>query len=136
LRSKLFDKFKADGYSFASVIHPSAIIGYDVELGEGVQILAGAIIQPGSRVGANTIINTKASLDHDCIIGAQVHVAPGVTMSGNVRIADGVHIGTGAVLIQGISVGRNSLVGAGAVVIRDVTAESTVVGVPAKEVTE
>ena len=133
-RNALFAEFKERGYSFATVVHPSAIIAAGVELGEGVQVMAGAVVQTGCRIGANSIVNTRASVDHDCVIDCNVHIAPGVTLSGGVRVNTGVHIGTGATVIQSIQIGANSLVGSGALVIRDVPANVKVVGVPAKEV--
>ena len=69
LREKIFNRFKALGYGLINVIHPSSIIAKDVKLGEGVQVMAGAIIHSGSQIGSNTIINTQASVDHDCRIG-------------------------------------------------------------------
>jgi sugar O-acyltransferase (sialic acid O-acetyltransferase NeuD family) len=134
LRTRLFDRFKRDGYSFFSLIHPSAIIAADAAWGEGTQIMAGAIIQPGCRIGDNCILNTGVAVDHDCRIGNHVHLAPGVTLSGGVTVGDGVHVGTGAVVIQGIEIGDSCLVGAGAVVIDKVTANTKMVGVPAREV--
>jgi UDP-perosamine 4-acetyltransferase len=133
-RTKIFDRFKKLGYSFTTVIHPAAIVALEVVVSEGVQIMAGAIIQPGCRIGSNTIINTGAAVDHDCVIGCHVHVAPRVTISGGVQTGDGVHIGTGAVIIQGVQIGGNSVVGAGAVVINHVAEHTTVIGVPAREV--
>jgi len=133
-RKQLFDQFKQMGYTFATVVHPSAVIARDVVLGEGVQVMAGAIIQPGCRIGSNVIINTKASIDHDSIIGDHAHIAPGVTLSGTVMVGSTSHIGTGATIIQGISIGTVCLVAAGAVVISDVPDGRTVVGVPAKVV--
>lgn len=135
LRKKIYTDFKHKGYSFLTLIHPSAVIAKDVTLHEGVQVMAGAILQTGVTVGANSIVNTRASIDHDCLIGESVHIAPGVTLSGNVTIEEDVHIGTGASVIQNVSIQRNSIVGAGAVVIRDVPPFSKVVGIPAKEVT-
>lgn len=133
-RKGLFERFKAMGYRFATVIHPSAILASDVKLEEGVQVMAGVVIQPGCRIGCNAIINTRASVDHDCIIGSNVHVAPGVTLSGGVCIEDVAHIGTGATIVQGINIGTYSVVGAGSVVIRDVNNSTSVVGVPAKAI--
>lgn len=133
-RAQLFKKFKERGYTFLEVIHPSLVIAANVVLGEGVQIMAGSIIQTGSWIGDNTIINTRASVDHDCIIGEHVHIAPGVTLSGSVKVGAGVHIGTGSTVIQGISIGENSIIGAGSVVISDIPAGVTAVGVPAREV--
>lgn len=132
-RKVLFENFKKNGYSFASVIHPSAIISHEAVLSEGVQIMAGAIIQPGSNIGKNTILNTGASIDHDCVIGDNVHLAPGVTLSGKVSVGENSHIGTGAVVIQGIRIGRSVTVAAGAVVIKDVADNALVMGVPARE---
>lgn len=132
LRCGLFQKFKTQGFRFAAVVHPTTFIADDVRLGEGVQIMAGAIIQPGSRVGANSIVNTGVIIDHDCKIGPHVHLAPGAVLSGQVWIAAGAHVGTGATIIQSIRVGAWSVLGAGAVVIRNVPAGVTAVGVPAK----
>jgi sugar O-acyltransferase (sialic acid O-acetyltransferase NeuD family) len=134
LRKKIYDRFNAKGYSFASVIHPSATIASGVQLSEGVQIMAGAILQPGSSVGTNAIINTGAIIDHDCVLGAHAHIAPGAVLSGCVRVDSGAHIGTGACIIQGVSIGAGGVVGAGAVVINDVPPGVTTVGVPAKPV--
>lgn len=135
-RQEIFDRFKEAGYIFAVVIHPSAVIASDAVIEEGVQIMAGAIVQPGCVIGRNTIINTKASADHDCSIGCDVHLAPGVTLSGNVRIGNGTHVGTGSSVIQGITIGKNSVIGAGAAVIKDIPDNSVFTGVPAREVSK
>lgn len=135
LREKTYDRFNGKGYFFASVMHPSATIASDVRLSDGVQIMAGAILQPGSSVGANAIVNTGAIIDHDCVVGTHAHIAPGVVLSGSVRVGSGAHIGTGACVIQKVSIGARSVVGAGAVVINDVPFSVTVVGVPAKTLT-
>lgn len=134
LRQEIYARFKKKGYRFINVIHPAALIGRDVEIGEGVQIMAGAVLQTGIRIGNNTIVNTRASVDHDCVIGESVHIAPGVTLSGAVHVGDGVHIGTGAVVIQGVRIGPSSIVAAGAVVVDDIPERATASGVPAKVV--
>lgn len=133
-RQKIFELFKSKGYFFERVIHPSAIIARNVELTEGVQIMAGSIIQTGGYIGQNTIVNTGSRVDHDCYIGSHVHLAPGVTLSGGVRVNNGVHIGTGTTVIQGVQIGSNSLVGAGSLVLKDVPENVTVVGTPARVV--
>ncbi len=93
--------------------------------------MAGAVVNIGTRVKENSIINTNASVDHDCLIGAHVHIAPGVTLSGGVTVGEGSHIGTGASVMQGIEIGANVIVGAGAVVIDNIETGKTVCGVPA-----
>lgn len=133
-RMDVFVKFKGEKFTFAAVVHPSAVVASDVVLGEGVQIMAGAVIQPGSRIGKNSIVNTNATVDHDCIIGDHVHISPGVTLSGGVKVGRMVHIGTGATVIQGIGIGDRCLVASGAVVVSPIQDGVTVAGVPAKEI--
>ncbi len=132
-RRSIFSKFKEKGYIFCTVVHPSAIVASDTVLGEGTQIMAGAIIQPGSKLGMNTIVNTKTSIDHDCIIGNHVHLSPGVTLSGSVNIGDNTHLGTGTVVIQGLTIGANCLTGAGSVVIRHMPDDEKYLGVPTRK---
>jgi sugar O-acyltransferase (sialic acid O-acetyltransferase NeuD family) len=127
LRQKIFETFRAKNYRFATLIHPAAYVAGHAELGDGVQIMAGAIVQPGSAVLANSIINTRASVDHDCKIGESVHIAPGATLCGNVEVGDQAFVGCGASVLQGVSIGREAIVGGGAVVLRDVPAKSTFV---------
>jgi sugar O-acyltransferase (sialic acid O-acetyltransferase NeuD family) len=136
LRKQLFDTFKARGFTFASVHHPSAVIAADVLLAEGVQVMAGSVIQPGCVIGRNVIINTKAAVDHDCTIGDHSHVAPGVTLSGSVTVGEGAHIGAGATVLQNVHIGRSSIIGAGAVVLQDVPENVLVYGVPGKVVSK
>jgi sugar O-acyltransferase (sialic acid O-acetyltransferase NeuD family) len=136
LRKSVYARFRDKQYFFEAAIHPSASIAADVRAGDGLQVMAGAIVQTGVRLGENVILNTGAIVDHDCVVGDHVHVAPGVTLSGCVHLDDRVHVGTGASIIQGIHIGTGSTVGAGAVVLHDVPAGITVVGVPARELSK
>ncbi len=119
-RQEVYGKFKSLGYRFFSVIHPRSIISSRVHLGEGVQIMGGVVINTGAQIEENVIINTSASVDHDCIIGAHSHIAPGVTLCGEVKIGRGCHIGTGSKIIQGVTIGDDVLVAAGEVIKKDI----------------
>lgn len=119
-RAEIFNRFKKLGYRFLTLIHPSAVVAEDVQIGEGAQVMAGVVIQTGSKIGENTIINTRASVDHDCSIGSHVHIAPGVVLSGGVSIGDGCHLGPCAVVIQGISIAPRSFVRAQLLVYRNI----------------
>jgi len=132
-RKAVYDHFRSQGYEFASVLHPCAVISEYAVLQPGVQILAGAVVGPGAVIGENSIINTNACVDHDCRIGAHVHIAPGATLSGGVSVGDATHVGVGACVIQGVQIGRKSLVAAGAAVVHDVPAGGRVQGVPARD---
>lgn len=118
-RWKLAGQMREKGFQFTRVIHPSATIAADVIVGEGAQVMAGSIIQPGSSIGQDSIVNTRVSIDHDCKIGENCHLAPGVILSGCVNIGKGAHLGTGSTVIQNISIGANSTVSAGSIVYKD-----------------
>ena len=120
IRRKAFERLKEKGYEFLTVIHPSAIIAEDVTLGEGAQVMAGVVIQPGVRIGHNVIVNTRASVDHDCVIGDHVHIAPGATLSGGIQVGKTVHVGAGATIVQNIKIGDGCFIAAGAVVVGDI----------------
>jgi UDP-perosamine 4-acetyltransferase len=132
-RKAVFESLKRAGHAFLTVVHPSAVLGDGVTLSEGAQIMAGVVVQPDAVIGANSIINTGARIDHDCAIGAHTHVAPGCVLSGNVRVGDETQLGTGAAVIQGVTIGSRCLVAAGAVVVRNVPDGARVAGVPAVE---
>lgn len=134
VRCRLFDECKKLGFTFATVVHPNAVMAADVKIGEGTQIMAGVVLQPGLTIGDNAIINTGASLDHDCSIGSHTHLAPGVTLSGNVHVGSCSHVGTGVSVIQGVKIGNDSLIGAGSVVLKDLPDGAKAYGCPAKVV--
>jgi sugar O-acyltransferase (sialic acid O-acetyltransferase NeuD family) len=131
-RKRHFENFKEAGVPFATIVHPTATCGLDVELGEGTVVLAHAVVNSGSRIGPNCILNTACTVDHDCTIGLHAHLAPAVNLAGDVRIGEGVFTGIGAKVTPGVSIGKWATIGAGAVVIRDVGPRSTVVGIPAR----
>lgn len=133
-RKSIFHQFKALGYRFYTVIHPTAYVAYGVTLGEGVQIMAGSVVQPQTVIGDNVLVNTRVVIDHECRVGDHVHIAPGTVISGDVSIGNTSHIGTGAVIKQGMTVGSHCVVGAGAVVVNNIDPGSRVAGVPAKRI--
>lgn len=136
IRRAVFEKFKEHGFEFINVMSGDASISKRTTLGEGVQAITRSIIHPGVNIGDNTILNTGASLDHDCWVGAHSHIAPWAVLCGGVTIGNDCHIGARAVVVPGIRVGDGAVVGAGAVVIADVAPAITVVGNPARTITE
>jgi len=131
-RARVVAAARALGLRFRTLVHPSAVLTRHVELGEGVVITAGCVLTNNIRIGDHTHVNRMTTVGHDCIVGALVHLAPGVVLSGNVTVGDGCDLGTRACTIQGVTIGPRTVVGAGAVVIRDLPADCTAVGVPAR----
>lgn len=132
LRRNFFDEL---GLQRSPVLtHPGSIVSDSASVGAGSVVLAGAILNADTQVGIGNIINTAASVDHDCKLDDFVHISPGVRIAGGVSIGKGSWIGIGAVVCEGIKIGENVIVGAGASVICDVPDNTTYVGVPAKRI--
>jgi serine O-acetyltransferase len=99
-------------------------------------------IHPGAQIGRSLFIDHGAGvvIGETAIIGDNVLLYQGVTLGGtglekgkrHPTIGNNVVIGAGAKVLGNITVGDNSYIGANAVVIKDVPANSTVVGVPGR----
>lgn len=134
VRIKLHEKLMDEGLTPVTIVHPTAWIAENSTIGEGAQIMAGVIIAPEVKIGRECIINTNASVDHECVLEDGVEIAPGATLCGNVYVGINAWICAGATVLPRIKIGADAIVGAGAVVINDVPAGTTVVGVPAKPI--
>lgn len=121
--------------SLALVVHPAATVSRDAELGAGSFVGAGAVVCIGARIGPGAIINTGAGVDHDCCLGACVHISPGARLGGGVSVGDRSWIGIGATVKHQMHIGPDAMVGAGAVVVAPVADNATVVGNPARPLT-
>ncbi len=122
------------GLNYATIIHPSAIIGDGVELGAGSIVCACSILTSDIRVGRHAHLNLATTIGHDTVAGHYLTTAPSTHISGHCRLGDAVYLGSSVVLRQGITLGSDVTIGAGAVVLHDTSEAGTYVGVPARRV--
>lgn len=132
-RSKKYELYKSEKFSFLTVIDPNAIVSKHASIGEGSFIAAGAVVQTQARIGQNCIVNTGALVDHGCLVEDHVQIAPGAVLAGDVTLRRGVYVGLGAKILQGKHVGELSQIAAGAVVVRNIQPRMLALGVPARE---
>jgi sugar O-acyltransferase (sialic acid O-acetyltransferase NeuD family) len=130
-RKKIIEKLGAS-VNFATVIDPSVVISESVNIGVGTIICAGTIITVDEKIGNHVIINLDCTIGHDDVIDDYVTIYPSVNVSGACHLGTCVEIGTGSQIIQGLSVGDGTIVGASACVVKDLEAEVTAVGCPAR----
>lgn len=124
--------FRSHGIAVPALVHPQASVCSNARLGAGVQVLAQAVVSAEAAIGEATIVNHRASVDHECVIGTAVHLTPGVTLCGCVTVGNSVFIGAGAIVLPRVRIGDHAIIAAGAVVTQDVSAGTTVAGVPAR----
>lgn len=117
--------------AFPPIVHPLARLAKNAVIDPGAFIAMGAAVCADARVGRHAILNTNASIDHDCVLGDFAFAGPNAALGGTVIVGEGALIGLGAAILPNLTIGPGATIGAGAVVVRDVPADTTVIGVPA-----
>ena len=120
LRKRIFISLKESGLQIPNIIHPSASVEPSVILGEGNQIMQGAIVGSNVKIGNNCIINSGCIISHDTIIGDNVHIAPGGIIAGGVIIKDDTTIGMGCTIFLGLTIGKNVIIQNGINVFKNI----------------
>jgi len=99
-------------------IHPGATIGKNVFIDHGIGVV----------IGETTIIEDNVTIYQGVTLGG-VSLNPGKR---HPTIKKDTIIGAGAKILGNITIGEGSKIGANSVVVKDVPANSTVVGIPGK----
>ena len=136
LRMSLIEKALRMGFSFPAIISPQAVVNEDITFGEGTVVMDGVVVNSGTKIGRFAIINTRSSIDHDCVIGDFVHIGPGAVLCGGVRVEYNSFIGAGTVVTQYKKIGEQCIIGSGAVVVDDCVSGGIYLGVKAQRTKE
>ena len=131
-RARIFDLVRSSGIQFISAVHPSAVLAEGVRIGKGTVAFANVVVNIGANIGEDVILNTACSVDHDCIIGSHVHLAPRVGLAGGVRVGEGTLMGIGSVAVPYVKIGEWAVIGAGSVAIEDIPDRAIASGIPAR----
>ena len=126
VRWKIFERLQKLGFSFPTLIHPSAFVEDTVRLADGIQVLAQSYISSETTVGFGTLINAGVIISHDGQIGKCVNLSPGALLAGQVTVEDFAQIGMGATINLEVKVGTRARIGNSAVVKKDVPADGRV----------
>lgn len=132
VRRDISDSLEKEGRRIVSLVHPSATISRHATIGRGAVVMPGAVVGPDVHLGAGVIINTAASVDHDCMVGNYAHISVGSHLAGAVYVGEETWIGAGATVVNNVTICPGCMVGAGAVVVKDIVEPGTYIGVPAR----
>jgi sugar O-acyltransferase (sialic acid O-acetyltransferase NeuD family) len=135
-RAAVVARLTSPQLSFPSLVHPGvALQPYQrVALGAGCIVQQSCVLTCDIALGRFVLLNLGCTVGHDAGLADFCSLMPHANVGGAARLSQGVYLGTNATVIQGVQVGENTIVGAGAVVVRDLPANVTAVGVPAKPV--
>lgn len=131
IRFIIRSRLKNVNLEYPTLIHPRAIVGSYVNLGEGTIVTANTILTVNITVGKFVIINLACTVGHDAVLEDFTSFMPSVNISGGVIVRKGAYVGTGAQILNHLEIGAFTKVGAGAVVKESLPAHCTAVGVPA-----
>ena len=132
LREKVAKIILSKSNILENVIDPHAVISKSANIGNGIFVSKGVLVNAFSTIGNFTILNTGCIIEHECEIGTATHIAPGAVLAGNVKVGDRTFIGSNAVIKQGVVIGDDVIIGAGSVVLHDVENRSKLVGNPGR----
>ena len=131
-KRRIVERLRVHSAGFPSIVHPNAVVGRYVEVGEGCVVCPGVLITTDIRIGAFVTFNFGLTVGHDATIENYVTLAPGVNISGYVKVREGADLGANVATVPSVEIGAWSIVGAGASVTRSLPANCTAVGVPAR----
>lgn len=118
---------------YFSFIHPTSIIGNNVNIGEGSFIGAFSIITTDIQIGRHTLLNRGNHIGHDCKIGDYFSMMPCAVIGGNVTIGNNIYMGSCSNVRERINIASNVVIGMNAAVVENITKSGTYVGVPCKK---
>ncbi len=123
------------GIPLPTLQHPRTDVGAGAQVSPGVVIFGQVWVSPNVSLGEHVHVSYGSTIGHDTQVGQFSSIMPGAKIAGDVIIGNEVLVGTGSVILEGIEVGDGARIGAGSVVTKDIAAGTTVVGIPAKEMT-
>lgn len=131
-RSRLFAACCDAGLKPVTLIHPTATVMSDVELGDGVIIGARALVGVKAVIGANCTVGMGSIVNHECSLDDHTTIGARVTLGMQAHIGERTFLGDGVTVLPARRIGQGVVVVSGSVITQDIPADSIVAGVPAK----
>ncbi|KYG64718.1 hypothetical protein AZI86_10940 [Bdellovibrio bacteriovorus] len=128
----MIEKVRGHISACPAVVHPSCVVGSNVNIGEGSIVCPGSVLTCDIEIGKSVVVNIGCTIGHDVRLGDYVHLSPNTSLSGFVAIGSYCEIGTGVSVVPSVKIADRVIVGAGGSVVKSLVEAGTYVGVPAK----
>lgn len=124
-RIRLYHTVKENGGVLPVIKSPGAYLSEHASVGEGSILMHGSIVNAGSTLGVNCIINTRALVEHDVSIKDHCHISTKAVINGGVSIGEGTFLGSASKVRELVKIGSRCVIGMGASVFKDLDDGST-----------
>lgn len=122
------------GWLADTFVHDGAAVGPTAKLGPGTVVCAYCRISNDSQVGRHVLVNGGSGVGHDARVGDYTALLGSVSVNGSSIVGEGVTFGAGSMIYPGKRVGDWARIGLGSVVLRNVPANATMFGNPARRI--
>lgn len=113
-RKEIYEKYS---FKYYTAIHPKACISnVDVEIQEGTVIMANACINSSVKIGKQVIINTGTIIEHDCLVEDFAHISYGCIVGANAKVGESAYIGLGSLINIGKEINKNEVIECGTII--------------------
>lgn len=130
-KQRYSELIERQGGRFATLIHPTALVGLHIEIGAGSILCPFTQLSCDIHLGRHVTFGTHSSAAHDTVIGDFCQISGACQINGRAQLAAGVFLGSHATILPEARVGEWSHVGAHSVVLKRVAPYDKVFGVPA-----
>lgn len=132
-RQRVSDELLRQGVSFASLVHPTAVVL--PEVCPGSFIGAFVHVRGGVSLARGVLIESQTAIGRDVRFEAYASTGLGVMLTPDAVVGTGAFLGSGSTIVNRVTIGAHAVVGAGATVLDDVPDGAFVVGTPARVTT-
>ena len=132
-RTRLYKKYKKQGYNFATYISSYAFVWKNVKIGENCFIFENNTVQPFVEIGQNVVMWSGNHVGHRSVISDNVFLSSHVVISGYCKINENCFLGVNSTLNDGMSLPAFSILASGSLVSKKLEEENRIyIGNPAK----
>ena len=97
-RWRAWERVRAAGYEAPALVHPRAYVADTARLGDGVMVMAGAIVDTRAELGDLAVVWPGACINHGARVGRNSFISPNATLCGHSRVGQDCFVGATAVI--------------------------------------